>query len=82
MEGTLVVSMVVTYLLVKVNHVPTRVLWLSVSPMRGGNLPAVGCRLPLKPCKGPRSDCLEIFINSGYACVKFSATLEPAGGTI
>ena len=46
------------------------------------NLPGAYHHLLLEPCKGLRSNCLEIFIDSGYACVKFSTTLGPAGGAI
>jgi len=50
--------------------------------MYGGNLPAAYRRLPLESCKGLRPNCLQIFIDSGYAWVKFSTMLEPAGGAI
>jgi len=50
--------------------------------MCGGNLPAAYCRLPLESRKGLRSDCLQMFIDGGYPWVKFSTTLEPAGGAI
>jgi len=50
--------------------------------MRGGNLPTAYRRWPLELYKGLGSGCLQMFIDGGYACVKFSTALEPAGGAI
>ena len=36
-------------------------------------------RLPLESRKGLRSGCLQVFVDGGYAWVKFSTTIEPAG---
>lgn len=61
MREALTVERAGTYLLVEVDHIPTRGLH------QGGQAAEAACRrLPLEPCKRLGTNGLQMFIDSGY----------------